>query len=534
MNKKSVHWHQNCQPASTCCCPDSSGLTKAPAAGTLTRRGFLKNVGFSTLGTVAMGHLRWTELSSDRVQPLSPGLADPRIPIKVKPVLVYSTPKRAPQTSWRAWGGIQTRREAEEEIARIQGELAALKKRADFPVEFLPVSGVREPADLSASHASDISSADAIIVYAAGGWMDIFSKLEQTGKELIFFCRHRSGPVYLWYEIISPRYLRQHTDDPALERVTDDDVVIDNQEELEWRLRSLCGLRNTIGAGIIAVGGPDAWSQPPGVVPKLVEEKWKFAIKTVSYEDLGRLIQEARRDQKAVREAQQSAREYLKLPGTKLETELNFVENAFLLEKIFIALMERGGCRAITINGCMGTIIPLAETTACLTLSLLNDAGYLAFCESDFVVIPSGVLLANISGRPVFLNDPTYPHEGIITLAHCTAPRKMDGRHVEPARILTHFESDYGAAPKVEMSRGQVVTNIIPDFAAKRWVGLRGKIEEAPFLPICRSQIEVSFESDSQQLARRMPGFHWMTGYGDYLREVGYALRRVKISWEMF
>ncbi len=83
--------------------------------------------------------------------------------------------------------------------------------------------------------------------------------------------------------------------------------------------------------------------------------------------------------------------------------------------------------------------------------SLLNDAGYLAFCESDFVVITSGILLHYASGLPVFLNDPTYPHDGIVTLAHCTAPRKMDGRRAERAKILTHFESDYGAAPKVEM-----------------------------------------------------------------------------------
>jgi hypothetical protein len=109
----------------------------------------------------------------------------------------------------------------------------------------------------------------------------------------------------------------------------------------------------------------------------------------------------------------------------------------------------------------------------------------------------------------------------------------MDGKNLEPARILTHFESDYGAAPKVEMSKVQVLTNIIPDFAAERWVGLRGRIEESPFLPICRSQIEVSFTADSQLLAKQMPGFHWMTGYGDYLREVGYALRRVGIDWEL-
>ena len=149
------------------------------------------------------------------------------------------------------------------------------------------------------------------------------------------------------------------------------------------------------------------------------------------------------------------------------------------------------------------------------------------------MVIPAGILLANISDRPVFLNDPTYPHDGIITLAHCTAPRRMNGNKLDPARIMTHFESDYGAAPKVEMPIGQTVTNVIPDFKAERWAGLLAEIEASPFLPICRSQIDVRFNCPDKVLARHMPGFHWITGYGDYLRELGYALKRTPIDWDL-
>lgn len=526
MNRK----HKPDFAADKWCC--QGGRINRRSDWALSRRSFLKGVGATTLGTLGLKNISWADLSLKASTSEELGV-EMRAPLKVKPLLVFSTPTRVHQTSWRAWGGIQTIRDAEEEMARIRSELEALKKKADFPVEFLPITGVRTVGELSQANA-DLHEAQAIIIYAAGGWLDVFDKLEETGKDLIFFCRHRSGPVYLWYEIISPRYLRQHTDHLALQRVDESDVVIDSQEELLWRLRALCGLRNTLGAGIVAVGGAGAWSQPEGVVPKLAEEKWGFNIQTVSYNELGKIMAEARKDLEAVKRAQKRASEYLKLSGTNLETDFNYVRNAFLLEEIFVALIKQAGCRAITINECMGTIMPIAETTACLTLSLLNDAGYLAFCESDFVVIPSGVLLANISGKPVFLNDPTYPHEGIITLAHCTAPRKMDGKTLEPARIMTHFESDYGAAPKVEMRRGQAVTNIVPDFAAKRWVGLMGRIEEAPFMPICRSQIEVSFSQESELLARRMPGFHWMTCYGDYIREVGYALRRVKIDWDTF
>ncbi|OHB73829.1 MAG: sugar isomerase [Planctomycetes bacterium RBG_13_63_9] len=448
----------------------------------------------------------------------------------VKPIFAYSTYAPRPQTSWRAWGGIQTQKDAEEEIPRIKAELDKLQTAADFPVQFLPIAPVRNAAEVSAL--KDVASADVLLVYAADGG-DAIDAVGKSGKDVIFFLRHKSGPVYLWYEIISPRYLRQHTDELKVQGIDFQDVVVDSQDEVLWRLRSLCGLRNTVGSRILAVGGPGGWAQPTDTIVKLVKDRWKLDIRTVPYDELGKLIQAAREDQAAVNLARRRADEYLKLPGTTLETKREFVDNAFLLDQVFRMLMAKAECRAMTINSCMGTIMPLARTSACLALSTLNDDAYQAYCESDFVVIPAGMLLVNISGHPNFLNDPTYPHDGIITLAHCTGPRKMDGKTIEPARILTHFESDYGAAPTVEMRKGQKVTNIVPDFKAERWLGFLGEIVEAPFLPtICRDQIDISFECDTSAVAERMPGFHWMTIYGDYLREAGYALKKIPIKWE--
>jgi len=162
---------------------------------------------------------------------------------------------------------------------------------------------------------------------------------------------------------------------------------------------------------------------------------------------------------------------------------------------------------------------------------LINDSGAMAFCESDFVVIPSGVLLHHISGLPVFLNDPTYPHHGVVTLAHCTAPRKMDGEHYEKATIMTHYESDYGAAPKVDMRIGQEITVLNPDFASKRWLGFLGRIADHPLLDICRSQIDVEILGDCDRLAETQRGFHWMVAYGNHLKETGYALHKMGIDW---
>jgi hypothetical protein len=107
----------------------------------------------------------------------------------------------------------------------------------------------------------------------------------------------------------------------------------------------------------------------------------------------------------------------------------------------------------------------------------------------------------------------------------------MDGKHYERVKVLTHFESDYGAAPKVEMRIGQPVTNLVPDFNAKRWVGFEGKVVGNPFLPICRSQIEVEIRGSTERLVETMQGFHWMTCYGNYTKEVGYALKKLKMDW---
>lgn len=507
-------------PGATChCCPDSAWHQELA----LSRRNFLAT---AAVGGAVLSGLSWTSLAQGAEGELP--MAPARQPLKVFPVLVWDHPQPAPMTSWRSWGGVHTPEVAAQEVGRIEQELASIRQSADFPVEFAKVASVNNAQQVAES--AELKAADVVIVYGAGGAID---SCKDYGKDVIIFQRHRSGPVYLQYEIVSPRFLRQHTDQLALPHIAFDDVVTDNVQDIVWRLRALCGLKNTRGSKIMCVGGPSAWAQPEGVVPALVKKVWNMDLVTVSYEpELDKLISEARADEHAVALAKKRTADYLALPDTTLETKREFVENCMLLDQILRRVMQQANCRAITINGCMSTIIPRAETTACLTLSTLNDDGYLAFCESDFAVIPSGILLGNISGKPVFLNDPTYPHDGVITLAHCTGPRKMNGKTLEPVRLVTHFESDYGAAPKVEMPKGQVVTNIAPDFKSERWMGLLGTIADAPFLPICRDQIDVVYDVSDQVVAERMPGFHWMTCYGDYMKELGYALRRVGIQWD--
>ena len=454
----------------------------------------------------------------------------PRKPLVVKPILTYWIPKRREAWSWRPWGGVQTREAVNAEIARITKELEKLAKDSDFPVRIRPLSAVSSVAEVNAL--TDLASADVALVYAAGGGGDLLARAVERSRWTIFFLRHRSGPVSLWYEIISPRYLRRHFDELKETRVDYDDVVVDSYDDVEVRLRALCGLKNTLATKIVCVGGAGGWGPQGRAAPERAAKYFKLQMINVPYKELGKMITAAMNDKATMERARREAGEYLALPGTSLETQREFVDRAFVLYYIFRDLMAKSGAASITINACMGTIIDLSKTTACLPLELLNDQGFTAFCESDFVVIPSGLLLHFIAARPVFLNDPTYPHHGVVTLAHCTGPRRMNGRDLEPARIMTHFESDYGAAPKVAMRRGQIVTTIDPDFSFEKYLLFRGKIEAAPFMPICRDQIDVSIEGSWTRLRNEMRGFHFMVAYGDWRREVAYALKKIGIATE--
>lgn len=474
------------------------------------------------LGVAAMPAAAWRKLTAGDHQPPI------RRPLRVQPVLCYQISKPRPQASWRPWGGLHNMQDVADEKARIARELDGMKAKADFPLELLPLAEVHNPEEGKALAAGD---ADTILMYGASSAVTTYEALNSTRKWNIMFVRHRTGPAYLWYEVAHPRFLRKTVDQYGEAGMDWDDVVVDSYDDILWRLRSLGGLKNTLGKKVVCVGGPGGWGAGGKQAPDLASQIWKFDLITISYEDVEARIKAAKADAALVTKSRAAADRYLAGNGVTLEVDAEAVRRSFILTEVFQTFMDEAGTDAFTIRNCMRAIMPISETTACLPLSLMNDQGYLAFCESDFVVIPSGVLLHYIGGKPVFLNDPTYPHHGMVTLAHCTAPRRMDGVRDEPVRILTHFESDYGAAPKVEMHRGETVTNIVPDFDSKRWLGFQGKILENPFLDICRSQIDVSVDGDCDLLAKEMRGFHWMTGYGAYLNEIGYALKRVGIDW---
>ncbi|MBN1466006.1 sugar isomerase [candidate division KSB1 bacterium] len=454
-------------------------------------------------------------------------------PLTVQPILLYSISSRREQTSWRSWGGLHTEEDAAEEVRRISAELERLQCGANFELTIKPVIKVRNVEE--AERVRNDESYDVPIVYAASGWTTALEACFSDGRPNLIFLRHKSGPIYLWYEIVHNRFLRQGNDTEDLDEyrypsgMTIDDVVVDDYEEMLTKLRALYGVHNFMGRKIVALGGSSGWCNEQA--PEIARNKFSLDIVGIEYADLAKRIKSARSDAARMQRAQQWAQRYLNLPETTLQTHEQFVINAFLLYDIFKDYLTAYDAAAFTIQDCMGTVMPISETTACLPLSLLNDEGYLAFCESDFNVIPSGILLHYISGKPVFLNDPTFPHHGMVTVAHCTAPRRLDGEHYAHAQVVTHFESDYGATPKVELPIGTPFTMVCPDAGQKKWLGFTGTIVDNPFYDICRSQFDIAIDGDWKKLLRDHRGFHWMMTLGDHSQEMAHACPKIGVEW---
>lgn len=495
----------------------------------LTRREFVE-LGMGALASAALVGYANAEVSSQQSALGELAKYDSMrgvLPLTVQPVLVYSLPRRPirPRSSWRHWGGLETDGDVQKELSQIEAELSQLKRKCAFPVDILPIVTVRNADE--AKGLKD-SKADVLLTYAAGCWVDVYEALAGLGKWLLIFVRFKSGRYYLWHEIVHPRFLRRHTDQLAQATVGYEDIIVDDLNEVAWRLRALYGLRNAIGRRIVCIGGAGAWAGGAPVVER-AKTLWKFDMVVVPTGDLARMIEERRKDEKAIELAMAAAKEYVRLPNVVPAIPLSSIAEAFLLTHIFLELLRKNDAQAITVAGCMGSY---AGIMPCMTLTLLNDAGYMAYCEGDFVNIPAGVLTHFISGLPTFFCNTCFPSNQTMLLAHCTAPTMMDGKRRERVRLLTHFESDHGAATKVEMRIGQKVSVIIPDFEGKRWVAFHGEVVETPFLPVCRSQIVVKFDADTLQLASKLRGFHATVAYGDHIKLVGYALKKLGIELE--
>lgn len=149
-------------------------------------------------------------------------------------------------------------------------------------------------------------------------------------------------------------------------------------------------------------------------------------------------------------------------------------------------------------------LIELLNTTGCLAVSLLNDAGTTAGCEADMPATLTMYVLQLLTGTPPFMGNPCSVSENEILLAHCTIPTQLTESFV----LRTHFESGTGVGIQGKVSKAPVTLAKLDSGFQKMFVA-EGKIcEPGLTLPgLCRTQIRIQLKN-ARELLKKSLGNH--------------------------
>ena len=159
------------------------------------------------------------------------------------------------------------------------------------------------------------------------------------------------------------------------------DVVVDDYDELQWRLRALYGLKNARGTKVLAIGSLTAYSGPAQENgPRVAKDLWGYEIEVVPREDFAQRLQRARDDVEFMKSVEEQTDRFLSNPQISLQTERRFVVNSFAAWKVCQSLLEEKKAFNFGFDRCMNhDVIAMLDTPPCLILELANDAAYTAY-----------------------------------------------------------------------------------------------------------------------------------------------------------
>ena len=155
------------------------------------------------------------------------------------------------------------------------------------------------------------------------------------------------------------------------------------------------------------------------------------------------------------------------------------------------------------------------KSTACVALAILNAEGIYSGCEGDMQSLISMVVLGVLSGKPVFMCNPSRlsPENNEIVLAHCTLPINMPTKYT----LNTHFESGIGVALAGDIPLG-AATLFKCSWDFESHMAAPVSIDETlNDRNLCRTQIRVSLPTEACEYFLNYPiGNHHLVCCGDY------------------
>jgi L-fucose isomerase-like protein len=186
-------------------------------------------------------------------------------------------------------------------------------------------------------------------------------------------------------------------------------------------------------------------------------------------------------------------------------------------EKIYLALQKavRNYCLTSLTIRCFDLLTTMTAT-GCLALSLLNDKGIVAGCESDVPAAVSLIVARHVSNKPAFMANPSWVKEDEAMFAHCTAPASL----VQNCHAATHFESNSSLAIAGKIAAGPACLFKISADAAS-YALIAGELVDSELQQnLCRTQVVFKGAGIKNYLLNNPLGNHQIIIPGNHACEI--------------
>lgn len=370
-------------------------------------------------------------------------------------------------------------------------------------VEFTADGLLSSAADFAAVK-EKLGSADGIlVVHLTLGTLGLMREILGLGRPTVIFSPPYAG--HEWYELSA---IRRSDLGKRMEC-----ILSTGHRELVRALRSFRALHHFREARVLNVA---TWAA--GAYGDEVKKTLGTEIRQVPRDRVLELYE-------AVPEAAAKAEAEAWTKGA-VEVVEPSAEEIFKSAKLALAferLLDVEGATVLTVD-CYGSMWRQLPAYPCIGFARLSDMGFGGICQSDLPCALVHILFQGLSGRPGFVSNPTFDFaNGLVTLIHCLAPRKMDGPDgpSAPYRLRSVMEREEGATPEVEMRPGRRATAAIFD-GMKTIRYFTGEVVEAPRTDRgCRTKMAIRVVGDAEKLWRNWTaGIHRVACYGDLSKDL--------------
>ena len=341
-------------------------------------------------------------------------------------------------------------------------------------------------------------NADLLLVFIGGGGTEGRFKavLDRLPRPVFLMTTGYNNSLAASMEILS--YLQQQN--------IKGEIIHGSTEKMAARISTLATVfaakKKIHNMRLGSVGKPSDWLISSDVDAALSREKNGIEIADISMEEFF---------------AEIAKKEYEDNVWTKMVKEKNWhPQDTELCCEIYGALrrlVDKYRLDGVTVR-CFDLLGPI-KGTGCLALAVLNAQGIYAGCEGDMPSLISMAILGELSGKPVFMANPSriLSDSNEIIFAHCTLPLNMPTE----IELMTHFESGLGVAFRGRIQEGPCTIFKTSGLLDRYFVKAGTLAENLCETNLCRTQIRIGLdEEDLNYFLTRSIGNHHLIVSGDY------------------